>query len=317
MFVLVSVVTIRYAFHFLAVKTTAPAMKTAPDSSGLGGIGLGLAGIFLLCSMDAVVKALGAHLPTFQIVFLRYFGAALWLMLWIALSRGAWPQRRNLSRYLLRGALLGTTAFLFFYAVSHLPLAIAAALAMTAPVYMTGLGMLTLREPVRVHPILALLLGGAGSAIIVLGGSAAGQAGTVNVLAWGAAILAPVSYALTMVILKNHSSHEDAAAMTLAQSLAAAAFMLPLALKEFVIPRGAVTTQMVLVGLFGASGFLMLTSGLKRIPVSIFAALDYTALLWAALFGWLFFTEVPAPSFYAGAALIIAACLVSARTAQS
>ncbi len=280
----------------------------------LSGIGLGAAGIVVLCSMDATAKALGAHLPTFEIVFVRFIGAAIWLVLWIWLSRGAWPKRSNLGRHITRGALFTVTAFMFFYAVSHLPLAIAAALAMTAPVYVTGLGMLALREPVRLQPVIALVLGGIGSAIIVFGGGDAVTGGSADILAWGAAILAPLCYALTLVLLKHHSGDESAAAITLAQSVVAAAFTLPLAASNFVIPTGIVAAQAVLIGILGAGGFLLLINGLKRVPVSVFAVLDYTGLIWAAVFGWLFFAEVPGVELYLGGALIIAACAVGART---
>ncbi|UXN73857.1 hypothetical protein N8D56_00100 [Devosia sp. A8/3-2] len=69
----------------------------------LSGIRLGAAGIVVLCAMDAVAKALGAHLPTFEVVFVRFAGAAVWLVLWIWLSRGARPKRSNLGRHIMRG----------------------------------------------------------------------------------------------------------------------------------------------------------------------------------------------------------------------
>ena len=109
-------------------------------------------GIVLMCCMDAVAKALGADLTTFQVVFLRYLGAALWLILWIALTGASWPKREDLGRQAQRAALLVVTASLFFYAVTHLPLAVVAALGMTAPVYVTLLGAIFFHEKIGPAP---------------------------------------------------------------------------------------------------------------------------------------------------------------------
>lgn len=280
-------------------------------------IALGAAGIVLLCAMDAVAKALGANLTTFQVVFVRCLGAAIWLAFWIVLTRGDWPRRENLLRHLLRAIMLVVTASMFFYAIARLPLAVVAALAMTAPVYVTVLGALVFKEHVGVGPWIALGLGAAGSAIIIFAGAPVELAGATDLLAWTAAVLAPLSYAITLVILKHHSGNEGAAAMTLAQTLLAAIIISPLAFGPVSIPNAMVWGQIGLVGLFGAVGFLLLINGLKRMPVSVFAVLDYTGLIWAGLFGFLFFGEIPGPQLWLGGTLIVAACVITARSPRS
>jgi S-adenosylmethionine uptake transporter len=282
------------------------------------GFVLCIAGIALMCGMDAVAKALGASFSAFQIVFMRYLGAALWLALWIALSGSTWPRLNDLGRQALRGALLVATASLFFFAVGRLPLAVVAALGMTAPIYMTLLGALLFKEEMPVGAWLALLLGLGGSAVIIFGGGALGAvAAGGDPLAWAAALLAPLAYAATTAVLKHHSSNEEPAAMSLGQSLIAALLVLPLAfggLPDFTPP---LVGQIVLVGLLGAVGFLMLLNGLKRIPVSAFAVLDYSGLVWAALLGLMFFGETPGLNFWLGAMLIAAACAVNTRRAAA
>jgi len=279
------------------------------------GFVLCVSGIALMCGMDAVAKALGASFSPFQIVFMRYLGAALWLGLWIGLTKGAWPRIGDIGRQALRAVMLVATASLFFFAVTHLPLAVVAALGMTAPVYMTLLGALFLKEKMGKWAWLALALGISGSAVIVLGGGAlgAGSAAGGDPLAWAAAVLAPVVYAATMALLKHHSGQEEPAAMSLGQSLIAALLVLPLAfgaLPEITMPLAG---QAILIGFLGAVGFLLLLHGLKRMPVSAFAVLDYSGLVWAALFGFVFFHEVPGLQFWLGALLIIAACALNTR----
>lgn len=282
-----------------------------------GAIALGAAGIVLLCAMDAVAKALGANLTTFQVVFVRCLGAAIWLALWIVLTRGDWPRRENLRRHLLRAIMLVVTASLFFYAIARLPLAVVAALGMTAPVYVTVLGAIIFKEHVGIGPWIALGLGAAGSAVIIFAGSPIDLEGATDLFAWAAAVLAPLSYAITLVILKHHSSNEGAAAMTLAQTLFAAIIISPLAFGPVSIPDAMVWGQIALIGFFGAVGFLLLINGLKRMPVSVFAVLDYTGLIWAGLFGFLFFGEIPGPQLWVGGALIVAACVITARSPRA
>lgn len=280
----------------------------------LNGMALCAAGIVLMCAMDAVAKALGAHLSTFQVVFLRYLGAAIWLSLWIGITRGGWPQRSHFLQQAQRGVLLVVTATFFFYAVTHLPLAVVAALGMTAPVYVTILGALIFRERMDKLAWAALALGATGSAIIIFARGhvdAAGLGG--DPLAWAAAALAPLTYAFVVVLLKHHSAKEEPAAMTLAQSALAAIMVLPLALGEW--PELSTTTAGLgaLIGLLGAVGFLLLVNGLKHLPVSVFAVLDYTGLVWAGILGFVFFSEVPGAQLWAGGVLIVAACVLNTR----
>lgn len=160
----------------------------------------------------------------------------------------------------------------------------------------------------------ALGLGLAGSGVIIFGGRTLVLNGASDVLAWGAAILAPLAYAFTMVVMKHHSKDESAAAMTLGQSLAAAIIVLPFALGSLPVLTPTLSWQVPLVGFLGAAGFLFFVNGLQRLPVSVFAVLDYSALLWAGLLGYIFYGEVPGVQLWIGGALVIAACVLSARS---
>ena len=286
--------------------------------SSRNGVAMGAAGIALMCGMDAVAKALGTELTTFQIVFVRYLGAALWLTLWIAVRGGTWPRRTDLPRQAVRAVLLFSTASLFFYAVGQLPIAMVAALGMTAPLYVTLLGALIFAEPITARAWSALALGAAGAAIITFGGSAFNLPGNGgHPLAWAAALLAPLSYAVLLVILKHHSTREPPETMTMGQSLMAAALALPFAVG--VLPEVSAQTLglATLIGLLGAVGFLLLINGLKLIPVSVFAVIDYTGLLWAAAFGVVFFSEIPGPQLWIGGALIVLACILGTPKASA
>lgn len=278
----------------------------------ISGLLLCFAGMTLLCIMDAVAKALGSHFNAFQIACVRYGGAALWLLLYIAIRRSALPQLANWRRHVTRALLMVVTVCLFFYGVTHLPLAIAAALAMTAPIYVSILGIVFLRE--RPTPVLAgaIALGIAGSAIIIIGGPLGGGAAG-DISGWIAGLLAPITYAAAIVTLKHHSDTESAEALTLSTAAIAALVLVPFAAPGFTLPSTSMLPLMALVGFLGAAGFVLLTNGLRTTPATSFAIVDYSGLLWAAALGFVFFREVPEAHFWLGGALIVAACLVALR----
>lgn len=291
-------------------------MKVEGFSTARALLVAGLA-IGVLSAMDAVAKALGADFPVMQVVMMRYGGAAIWLALFIALTGRAWPQRRYLGRHFIRSALMCLTAFLFFYAITHLPLAVASALAMSSPVYVALLGILFLGEPARASIGLAIAVGLAGALVIVgWGGETASATGEASVLAWAAALLAPLSYAAGIVLLKHHAAAENAAAITLAQSVLITLIALPFALPGFVMPEGGQWIGTGLVGILGALGYLLFIAALRHLPASVFALMDYTTVLWAAALGYVVFGEVPGISLWLGAMLIVGACLIGLRAAR-
>lgn len=278
----------------------------------MAGMLFGLAGIGALCAMDATAKSLGASLTVFQIGFVRYLGAALWLVPFLVFTHRPWPRPQNLRRHALRGALMALTACLFFYGITNLPLAVATALAMTAPLFVAFFGILMLKEKFTAYLALALALGITGSLIIIFGDPVE-VGGSGGWMAWTAALLAPISYAAAIVLLKHHSADEGAAAMTMAHSFIAAMIFLPLALPGFALPEVHLWAEIALIGFLGALGFVLIINGLRRLPASAFSVVDYTSILWAAALGLLFFGERPGLPLWIGGGLIIAACAIGAQ----
>ncbi|QYU66514.1 EamA family transporter [Leptolyngbya sp. 15MV] len=66
---------------------------------------------------------------------------------------------------------------------------------------------------------------------------------------------------------------------------------------------------LILIGLLGGVAQVMLTEAWASAQVSALAPYSYSSLLWAILFGWVVFGDVPGLATLAGAALIIAASL--------
>lgn len=66
------------------------------------------------------------------------------------------------------------------------------------------------------------------------------------------------------------------------------------------------------VAVFGTAGMVLMTQAFRMAPATVVAPLDYTALLWATLFGWMLWDEVPDLITYLGAAVIVFSGVMSA-----
>jgi len=66
---------------------------------------------------------------------------------------------------------------------------------------------------------------------------------------------------------------------------------------------------MLLLGIVSCIAHLMIVRALKLAPAAMLAPLHYTLLLWAVIFGWLFFGDVPGVRILVGAAIVVLAGL--------
>ena len=163
-----------------------------------------LAGIGLLSVMDAIVKLISADVPVWQIVLLRYaFGTAFALPLLVG---GRRPSAEALRAHLARAAAIVLTAATFFYALAHLPLAVALALSFTAPILIAFLARLGLGERPGTGVKLAIGLGFAGVLLVLLG--ELGRSGTATLPGIAAAMAAAAFYAATMVSLRARAARD-------------------------------------------------------------------------------------------------------------
>jgi drug/metabolite transporter (DMT)-like permease len=70
--------------------------------------------------------------------------------------------------------------------------------------------------------------------------------------------------------------------------------------------RSGVLWLFVGIAIFGTAGMTMMTQAFRLAPAVVVAPLDYTGLLWATLFGWLFWRESLDTMTIVGATIIVA-----------
>ena len=294
--------------------STRPMTSRVPLFGRPGPVLVATAGIGLLSIMDAAVKHVSAGVPTWEIVLLRYlFGTAFALPLFLAGGLRL-PPAEALRAHLLRSVVIVLTAATFFYALSVLPLAVTLALSFTSPIMIAALARLSLGERPTAGVLLAIAIGFLGVLTVLLG--ELGRSGSATL--WGilAATAAAAFYAIAMVSLKARAARDPIATIVLLQNACAALLVAPLGWWVWVPPTSTDLAWFAAVGLLGTAGHVALAWAYGRAEASRMGAIEYTAFVWAAGLGFLFFGEVPSPATLAGAALIIAGAVVAARAGR-
>ena len=193
----------------------------------------------------------------------------------------------------------------FFESLHLLPLATVIAISFAAPLFMTLLSVPLLNERVGVHRWGALLAGFVGVSLIV------GPQAMDGELGWGAglALVASFFYAASMTCVRWLSPTESDLAMLVWQNLtmglagAVGLLFVPLEVRPGMWPIIALMAVLVFLGqrcTFRA---------LRLAPVGVVAPFHYCELLFAALFGWVFWQEWPGSHVWWGALFVVGAGL--------
>ena len=274
------------------------------------------AGIAALCAMDAVVKYLTLSHAVLLVVVGRYvFGAAFAAAVWWAAGRPP-ITRAMLPAHLARGAAIAVCAFLFYWSLTRLTLAEALVVSFSAPLIIPLLARVLLGERLRLRNVLAGLIG-FGGVLIAVGGVGGGAGGDERLLGALACSGAAVTYALAVVIMRARAASDGASVLTLFGAVVPLLFLSPflvlLTPAERALPDIAALGWFAVVGLLGNLGVQLLARAYAKADAQTLAPLEFTGLLWAALFGWVFFNEPVSVWTWLGGAVIAGACLWSAR----
>lgn len=270
-------------------------------------------GIFLLSAMDALIKGVAASHSTTQIVFMRYACGLPWAVLFFAAARPPLPTAEMVRAHGLRALLVVATAFLFFYALARLPLAEAITLTFLSPLFLAVLAALILKEPVPPAVLAAIAIGLAGMGVIVAGKIGGGVFDAARALGIAAAVSSALAYAANLVLLRKRAQTDPFGLIILFQNLFPMLFIAPFAWLVWETPDPASWLTFLGIGAFGLAGHLCMAWAFRHANAGPLGVLEYSALIWSAGFGYLFFAEVPAWTTWAGAALIVAACLAVIR----
>ncbi|HFD80563.1 MAG TPA: DMT family transporter [Gammaproteobacteria bacterium] len=262
----------------------------------------------MFASMGALIRFASQQLDNELVVFLRnLFGLLFLLPLILRQGWGATLRTRRLPLHLVRSLFGLASMYCFFFAIAHLPLADAVLLNFTAPLFIPFIAILWLKERVSVQLALAILIGFVGVIFILKPGSGLYSRVALVGLASGAFA------ALTMVALRRLSSSEPAFRVVVYYALTCTAVSLAPAVLAWRTPPLAAVAQMAGAGLFATAGQYLLSRGYGYAPASQVGPFVYVAVVFAAAYGWLFWTEVPDWMSLSGTVLIVLAGVLAVR----
>ena len=269
-------------------------------SRSFTGILMMCAGVACLSVNDAIGKTLTADYSPVQILFLRNL-IALPVAILIALRMGGIAALRSYRpvAHLVRAVLWLCAATLFFTGLTYLGLAEATTLVFAAPVFITALSALLLKETVGWRRWSAVFVGFLGVLVVVRPGSAAFQNATLFPVATA------LFYAALMISARWVDPRESV--WTLMLYLVGAGALLSGIVSPFVWSAIRVEDLWLFfaIALFGTAGMTMMTQAFRFAPAAVVAPFDYTALLWSTMLGWLLWNEIPDLATYVGAGIII------------
>jgi S-adenosylmethionine uptake transporter len=278
-------------------------------------LALAVTGVLLGCVMDAMVKQLGFTYGVMLIATARYVFGSLFAGAAVLALNARLPDPAGMKRHALRAVVITACSLLFFNCLTILPIAEATVLVFCAPLMISPLARWILGETMRPAATAALVVGFIGVLVTVQGAeSAADTARRVEGIASG--IAAAALYALSMVLLRQLSRKDDAVAVAFLSNLFPMIYLLPVAIAMGAAPMAADLPLFALTGATGFAMWFMLTSAYSRSQAQNVAAAEYTALIWSALLGYVFFAEVPRWQVWAGAAVVVAAVMMSAWDAR-
>lgn len=270
------------------------------------------AGIGTFSLMDAAMKDLALSIGAYNAVMWRNCVGALLMGVLFVGTRQKWPPVYLLKIHLWRSIVVAVMAVSFFWSLTKLPLAEAIGLSFIAPVIALYLAAVMLKETIGKEAIWASLAGLGGVAII-MAGRLSGHYTMDHV--WGAAavLFSAVVFAYNLILARQQAQVSGPIEIAFFQNLFVA-LTLGLVAPWFLQPFGMSDAPMVgSSAVLAIISLLLLSWAYARAEAQILIPVEYTAFVWAAFFGWLFFAEPVTWPVLVGTALIVGGSLIAAR----
>lgn len=286
--------------HIMIARTT---FSRIGSNVVLAGILLMLLGDFLFALNDAMGKWLVASFSVGQVLLIRSVGA--FIVLGPMIAHQDRSELLNVERpglQVLRVVVATADTGFFYAAVAYLPLADVMTFYMAGPIYVAAISHLFLGEKVGWRRWLAILIG-FGGVVIALRPSSASLS-----LASLFALVGSLCFALSLIMNRVLRATSDTTLVTW-QTLGALVAGIAFTIGTWKTPSALDLFAMLLLGVVSCVAHLMITRALKLAPASTLAPLQYSLLLWAAVFGLIFFGDVPDTQILIGSAVIVFAGL--------
>ena len=264
-------------------------------------IGMMSLAVAFLSAMDLALKQLVEHYPSMQVVFLRCITSAPLLASWMLLRNRKAFRVKYPADHLLRAAI----GLVMLYGVSEcfreLQLADAYAIFFAAPLLITLLSGPVLGEKAGPYRLAAAAVGFAGVLIVLQPGM------NSQLISYGSvmALVAVVAYAFMALLLRRMGHHDSTVSLAFWFIALVGAGAGMFSIFNWQPIQWEHWPWLVLLGITGTFGQLMLTGAFKRASVAVIAPVDYSHMIWAVIYGYLFWGHLPGTGTWIGTAVIV------------
>ncbi|MEZ5830322.1 MAG: DMT family transporter [Dongiaceae bacterium] len=272
-----------------------------------------IAAIFVLGSTDAIVKWTSSSVDPIQIGFSRFVVSLIMVLGLVGRSETGFAALRTKRpiEHAARAFCAAVELTAFYFAISLIPLPTAMSIVSTSPIFGTLLGVMFLRERLRLRGWVAVFAGFCGMLLVVQP-----EEGTNSFYGTIAVLTSVCLWCFAQLFARRLSTTESNLSILFYYALGGVVILGIATPFVWVNPTPIEWAGIVAVGVFGCLGQYLLILALRYAPLSLLAPFEYSALLWASLYGYVFWGDVLGPIAIVGVVIIIAACLYITRTME-
>lgn len=268
------------------------------DTTRLG-IAVMMLGLLMFAVNDAMGKWLVATYSVGQLLLIRSLAAMLFLLPFLR-ANGIKPlfgvERPRMQ--VLRVATSSVEVYAFYFAVVYLPLADVMTYWLAAPIYVAAMAPLLLGERVGWRRWTAIAAG-FGGVVIALEPSPATLTLPALISIFG-------SLCFAFMLLSGRALRQTPdTTLVFWQIVGAGVIGLATAPFGWVTPSAFDLGLLCLLGVVAMLAHMCVNRALKLADAATVTPFQYTLLIWAVLFGWTIFGDVPRPAMLVGAAIIV------------
>ena len=263
---------------------------------------IGFVAYFIFSIGDTLIK-IAAEGYAFTLVFAISTSAGCLPVLGYLLYKKSFSQivTKNYTLHIARGILMAAVAYSILKGIILLPLSIAYPILLSAPVFLTIMGVVFLKEKLNIYKVLSLIIAMIG--VILISGFSFNQGynkeGIILLL------IGSILVAVLDLTVRLFGQKETTIALSFYNLLFAAIIFVLLSLNSWqpimFLDLAAITAGGFLDGL----GMLLLVFALKNIEASYVSITHYSQILYGLIIGYLIFSHVPSSVQIIGSALII------------
>jgi drug/metabolite transporter (DMT)-like permease len=264
-------------------------------------------GAFLFSVVDVFVKSLGGRFDPIEISFFRY-ACGLVFLTPVFLRMGlADLKTERLPLHVLRMCLAFAAQLGIFITVIHMPLADATAFMFSKPLFTTVVAVILLGEVVSGRRWGATIVGFIGVLVLVRPGAEA-----IDPIAL-VAVVSAMTFAIANVLIRKLSTTEPTGRILFYYHIGGVALFAGPAAYVWVMPVGIEWLLLISIGGLTTIGIFCFMRAFTEGEANAVGPAENLRLIYAAIFGYLLFSEIPSVWTAIGASIIVASTVYIAR----